>query len=171
MFSQLHTLEVKWISIADEDDADHGFQQLESAIKTILGFSGQLQNIVLERLGIESLPDKLDMDDLFSRYHGQMLRQLDLSDLETEAGWLTEFIRAQASTLGTVILAFINLNNGTWSSVLTDLRASEFPALKTLRLQECFDDDFTDLCGATATALDYVLRRTDDNPLAIEDTS
>lgn len=96
------------------------------------------------------------------------LRHLDLSDLRARIYPLVCFIRSQSYSLEFIALRLIELVDGGWSNVLTQLRGSEYPALRRFELQDCMDIELEDYDDSTMLVQDYVARKTDENPWALK---
>lgn len=144
-------------------------QYLGTAIRQILTMAYRLESLTVEELGCSiDEPPFIFVHSLFehslSRRH---IRHMTLSDLRAEYHSLVNCIRSQFSSLEHVSLQFIELTDGTWSSVLTRLRSTKFPALKIFELQECTAQEPQKNIEGIMLVQDYVGRKTNDNPCVI----
>lgn len=164
MFNHLRKFKIQEIETDEEDiKATH---YLGVATSQLLEMASGLESVTIGRLGSLDDPQtpNLFVHKLFKGSPRSRLRHLDLSDLKAKHQSLVRFIRSQAPVLELIFLRYIELVDGTWSSALTKLRTTRFPALRRFELHGCSDPGFHGDQEKSTFVTDYILRKTDDTP-------
>ena len=154
--SNLRALEISSV----ETNFDHGEELGETmtAIRQIIGLSPNLQKVILGEIS-DKLSGKMpSLTGVFGSTKLHYLQKLDLYNYEAKTDDMIDFFRRHATSLVEIRLSWMTLD-GDWSSLLARLREIGFLQLKHFVLNDC-DDNEVDL-----EARDYVLRKTDLNPI------
>ena len=153
----LHTLEISSI----ETNFDHGGELGETvtAMRQIIGLSPNLKKVTLGEISDKVSGKTPSLMGVFGSAKLHRLQKLDLYNYESNTDDMVYFFRSHAATLVEVRLSWMTLKDGSWSSLLAQLREIPFIHLEHFILNDC-DDNEVDL-----EVQDYVLRKKDFNSI------
>ena len=150
---------IKTLSLQQED-----VDGIIIGISTILRWSYHIESIDIARIGVNAFTHGWDsiempsMADLFPKRGLKRLQRLRLEEFTTTLPYLLFFFRRCGKRLREIEFDDVNISDADWSTALLSLRAMEFPALVTFRLDRVMG------VIETIEACDYVKGVTDVHP-------
>lgn len=136
--------------------------EMSMAIGALIGFAPLLETITLK--GMDGRCPKFpSFTYIFGTHHLKGLRNLDLLGYEATERFLIDFFTRHSATIVNVCLRSMKIIDSDWCSVLALLRDVNFPVLETFELDYWYED------AGSLWAQDYILHRTDKDPIVEEE--
>lgn len=159
--SDLRELKVGEINLTREDAAS--VLRVVAALRSLLTFAPYLETVTLNKIDSNFILSPGPAMDSVIPWHGlTLVKKLSLSHYQTTIVFLSDFFRRHGQTIVHVRFAFVAITGGDWSAALALLRTLPFLRLETFVLSYCDDEEYN------LPVQDYILRKTDDDPLVAE---
>ncbi|CAF9925142.1 hypothetical protein IMSHALPRED_006392 [Imshaugia aleurites] len=160
-FSGLRKLHVGGIRVTQDDDAT--LSRIAAALRSLMQCALCIESVTLEEIWLyhhlEAVPQPTMSSVLPHGFNN--IKQLDVQYYETTAEFLCDFF-GRHRTIVKVDFYSVTITGSNWSTALKQLRTLD------LVLLEVFILSFHDSAGHDVQVQDYILKRTDKDPLVEE---
>lgn len=151
-------LHVGEIGVARDDPTS--VSKVVASLCSLMESAPYLETITLDEISSYLFSDLRPAIDSVLPYHGlQKLKKLILNHYQTSVVSLSDFFRRHGNIIAHVHFDFVAITGVDWSTALVQLRTLPFPQLETFMLSYC-DKEEADL-----QVQDYILEKTDDDPI------
>ena len=148
------------ISVLRDDTAN--VPKIAAALQILMESAQSLETVTLDEICSDFLTDLRPSLDSVLPHHGlDKIKKLSLNHYQTTVVYLSDFFRRHGRNLVKVHFDFVAMTGGDWSTALVQLRTLPFPRLETFVLSYC-DEEENDL-----QVQDYILKKTDKNPIEV----
>ena len=142
------------------DSNDDDLMDMMPSLSQLIALSKSLKAILVTSV----LPEDYEIDVKFPMVSlvpptlEPLLEKLELTDVEASSAELTQMLTRHAQTLVDIQMIYSTITDADWHEVITQLRAIEFKSLKYFTVP--------DACWDSIEVHNYILRKTERNPLA-----
>lgn len=152
----LRRLAIRLSSVSTADPLS--LSEMATALHNLIGFAPLLRTIFLKQ-SVSDLPRCPTMVDIFGSHHLRYLQNLDLWGYNAKEQDLIDFLTTHSATIINVRFRAMYITDSRWVQILPRLRKTTFPVLQTFILDDCGEN------SELLQAQDYILRRSENNPI------
>ncbi len=152
----LQRLAIRVSSIPTADPLS--LSEMATALQHLIIFAPLLRTIFLKQF-LGDLPRCPTMIDIFGYHHLRHLQNLDLWGYNAKEQDLIDFLTTHSATIINVRFRAMYITDSRWAQILPRLRNITFPVLQTFVLDDCGENI------KLLQAQDYILRRSENNPI------
>lgn len=141
-------------------DDNASVSKILAALQILMQSAQRLETVALDEFSLDFLSDlRPGLNSVLPLCGLSKIKKLSLGHYQTTVVYLSDFFRRHGCTIVKVHFDFVSITSGDWPTALVQLRNLPFPQLETFVLSYC-DEEENDL-----QVQDYILRKTDENPI------